>query len=380
MKGFELAEVRTAIVDAFDLTTFDRLLSDRLDFRRKKHVANGALEDVVEAVVERFDDEGRVPQLVAAVAAVRPAKPNIQQIYRRYAEVVLDEATRGAVQHAQFALLDSYGLLPPIAVQTGPEASSVMPLDGGFQRRVNELLPAFDPMPWVEQMLRQMRRVCRVEVDGIARATGFLVGPDVIMTNHHVLRSLISGQASGARISCLFEYWSTAGKLGSEGTRVVAREPWRDWHVASSPPSEDEDAGATVDQLDFVVVRLTRRFGEEPVVVGGAPRGWIYIPKIEANLAPGTPIAILQHPARERMKVAFDTKGVIEVNSARTRVRYLTNTAEGASGSPCFDLNWSLVALHHYGVTGAYNQGIPISTIRASLSVEAQSSLGDESP
>lgn len=372
------------IVDAFDLKAFDRVLSDRLDFKRKKQIADGALEDVVEAVIERFDDEGRVPQLVAAVAAMRPAKPDVQRIYRRYAEAVLDEATRGGIRREQLELLDSYGLLPPIAVQAGPEhaaVAAVVPLGGGsFQWRINDLLPAFDPMPWMEQMLRQMRRVCRIEVDGIARATGFLVGPDVVMTNHHVLSSLITEQGSGARIGCLFEYWSTAGKPGSEGTRVTAREPWTDWHVASSPPSGNESAGATLDQLDFVLVRLARRFGEEPVVPSGARRGWIYVPKIEANLAPGTPVVILQHPAREPMKVAFDTKGVIEVNSARTRVRYLTNTAEGASGSPCFDLKWGLVALHHYGVTGEYNQGIPISTIRARLSPEALSCLGDDSP
>jgi hypothetical protein len=98
MKGFELAEVRKVILDAFDPNAFDRVLSDRLDFKRKKQIADGALVDVVQAVIERFDDEGRVPQLVAAVAAERPAKPDVQRIYRRYAEAVLDEATRVAIR------------------------------------------------------------------------------------------------------------------------------------------------------------------------------------------------------------------------------------------------------------------------------------------
>src|SRR6185295_3224841 len=105
---------------------------------------------------ERFDDEGRVPQLVAAVAAERPAKPDVQRIYRRYAEAVLDEAIRVAIRREQLELLNSYGLLPPIADQTGPEHAAVVPLNGGsFQRCINDLLPAFDPMPWMEQMLRQ---------------------------------------------------------------------------------------------------------------------------------------------------------------------------------------------------------------------------------
>lgn len=37
---------------------------------------------------------------------------------------------------------------------------------------------------------------------------------------------------------------------------------------------------------------------------------------------------------------SFQRQGVIEVKSVRTRVWYLTNTTEGASGSPCCNLNW----------------------------------------
>jgi V8-like Glu-specific endopeptidase len=60
----------------------------------------------------------------------------------------------------------------------------------------------------------------------------------------------------------------------------------------------------------------------------------------------------------------------VGVNHTGTRVRYRTNTEAGSSGSPCFDINWNLIALHHLGDPNydqlhkpEYNQGIPISAI-----------------
>ena len=70
--------------------------------------------------------------------------------------------------------------------------------------------------------------------------------------------------------------------------------------------------------------------------------------------------------------MALDTEAVLTVNANNTRVRYATTTEYGASGSPCFDLMWNLIALHHYGDPAykqppTYNQGIPIGAIRDRL-------------
>ena len=75
------------------------------------------------------------------------------------------------------------------------------------------------------------------------------------------------------------------------------------------------------------------------------------------------PIMIVQHPKAEPLALAVDTLGVQSLNANKTRVRYNTNTESGSSGSPCFNINWGLVALHHYGDPlydqARYNQGIP---------------------
>ena len=83
------------------------------------------------------------------------------------------------------------------------------------------------------------------------------------------------------------------------------------------------------------------------------------------------PLLIVQYPYGKPLKLALDMQGVIGFNANGTRIRYATQTEPAASGSPCFALDWTLVALHHYGdpLFGhpSYNQGVPIGMIRDRL-------------
>jgi V8-like Glu-specific endopeptidase len=61
------------------------------------------------------------------------------------------------------------------------------------------------------------------------------------------------------------------------------------------------------------------------------------------------------------------------------RLRYRNNTEPGSSGSPVFNFEWELVALHHGGARGkepvAYNQGIPAAQIRAHVEAKGKLAL-----
>ena len=124
------------------------------------------------------------------------------------------------------------------------------------------------------------------------------------------------------------------------------------------------------------LVRLARRLGDEPVTPKGgleAPRrGWLPIPTAAPVFVAKMPLMIAQHPDGTPLKLAVDTESVIAVNAVGNRVRYATNTEAGSSGSPVFDFDWNLVALHHLGDPAydhppTYNQGVPIDRIRARL-------------
>src|SRR5262249_36255187 len=93
-----------------------------------------------------------------------------------------------------------------------------------------------------------------------------------------------------------------------------------------------------------------------------------------AGLAPPGSILIVQHPRGRPMELALGANALIGPNGNGTRVRYRTNTEPGSSGSPVFDLDWNLVALHHAGdpvyrlhYTAQWNQGIPFHLIAARL-------------
>jgi hypothetical protein len=83
----------------------------------------------------------------------------------------------------------------------------------------------------------------------------------------------------------------------------------------------------------------------------------------------GTPY--FPHPV---MKISLETDAILNMNTNRTRMRYRTNTYFGSSGSPCFNADWELVAIHNAGDpdykashTPEYNQGIPLSKVRQLL-------------
>jgi V8-like Glu-specific endopeptidase len=121
---------------------------------------------------------------------------------------------------------------------------------------------------------------------------------------------------------------------------------------------------------------LEKEIGHEPIGNKAAdhetpPRGWITLPTAPYNFAANTPLFIVQHPDAAPMKLALDTEAIIGLNSNGTRVTYKTNTEPGSSGSPCFNQNWELVALHHAGdpksLMPMWNRGIPIALVTAHL-------------
>jgi hypothetical protein len=231
---------------------------------------------------------------------------------------------------------------------------------------------------WRERIAELEGQVCSIEVPG-GGGTGFLVAPDLVMTNHHVVQPIVDGGDSMARrVRICFDYKTAAdGRTVKEPVELSL--PPDPWLVDSSPSSPiDVQVGAVgdpnPDELDYALIQLPRDFGDEPIAgidSEGPPRGWIPIP--EPDTAPpkeGELALILQHPRGEPLQLASDV--VTKVNGNGTRLRYLVDTDGGSSGAPVFDIDWNLVALHHSGDPdfsrdATYNEGIPIGKIAGML-------------
>jgi len=259
------------------------------------------------------------------------------------------------------------------------------PTDPQLERMIRASNTMLDIQRWIARLNELKDQVCRISVSqgaNITCGTGFLVAPDVALTNYHVVQAVIAGQAKPGDVKLLFDY-----HLKEDGVTPCVGKSYtlaQDWLIDASPYSPldlQSDPGGDPDpeQLDYALLRLDGAPGREQISrpVGGAiaalPRGYIPLPSPQAApvaCIPNSPILIIQHPHGKELKLAIDTDAVIGMNGNGTRLRYRTNTEAGSSGSPCFDANWTLVALHHSGDPNhsqfchpQYNQGIPIAAI-----------------
>jgi hypothetical protein len=189
---------------------------------------------------------------------------------------------------------------------------------------------------------RQMQceaAVCRMEMHaGEGEGTGFLVGPSLVLTNYHVFDSVWDGKSSPQDVVARFDY-----KVGPDDVSVPAGRTCQlaqDWKVAYSV------GGEGAEELDFLLLRLGEAPGTDPLVeLAGAQRGWLKL--MARDIEKGEPLVILQHPLTRPMQLALGA--VMEIDVPRKRVIHDVNTEPGSSGAPCFDAQWSPIALHYFG-------------------------------
>lgn len=231
---------------------------------------------------------------------------------------------------------------------------------------------------WQESLGAMEATVCSVEGIPKGGGTGFLIAPDLILTNQHVVQPVIDGKVAPGEVRLRFDY-----KKDREGTTVrpgtvIGLDPEK-WLLDSSPHSSvDLDVGGEglpgPEELDYAVLALDRPLGNEPIASfdTSPARGWVQFPDTKPVFRDGMLAIILQHPRGNPITIAFDTVIGLNHEEERTRVRYKVDTDNGSSGSPVFDIQWNLIALHHSGDpdfshTATYNEGIPIDTIEALL-------------
>jgi hypothetical protein len=200
-----------------------------------------------------------------------------------------------------------------------------------------------------------------VRVDNVAEGSGFLIGPNVVLTAWHVVRKLVNNGLplahSGRRLSVEFE-----GLALTDGASVPALncDATEDWLVVSSPCHPKEIAGELpvaadlAGQDDFAVIELRE--------LVGADRGFWRLAD-HGVAATNTKIWVFQHP--RGLGLAYDSCRVVELY-APNRFLHSVNTDFGSSGGPCVDGRFELVGVHHAGgPVGKSNRGVPVAAFAA---------------
>lgn len=183
--------------------------------------------------------------------------------------------------------------------------------------------PNFTAIWWLELALGAARSVARVKL-GAGAATGFLVAPDLLLTNHHVLED----EADAAAATLQFNYRLTAD------WQVAPRDEWS---------CDADDLFHTNVELDYTLVRVAQRDAER----AGDTWGFLDL-RGAPSVNVGQRVNIIQHPQGRFQEIAFRDNNVEAV--LEREVQYLTDTEHGTSGAPVFDDRFRVVALHSQGV------------------------------
>lgn len=184
---------------------------------------------------------------------------------------------------------------------------------------------------------RAARTVARISVRENGRelplGTGFLVSPSLLMTNHHVLTDTDSAR------QCYVEF---------DAQVTVDNTPQPPTRLELAP-----DTFFTADEhLDFALVSVVAGPDGRPP---GETFGWNRLSAQTGKLVIGEPVNVIGHPMGRLKEIA------VRDNMLQVRLddflHYKTDTEPGNSGSPVFNDQWEVVALHHSGVPRTNGHG-----------------------
>ncbi len=273
-------------------------------------------------------------------------------IEKRFAERLHEREQRLAAASASgpFAAASREQAMARVAHLTVQEGRNLEATSGNYD---------IDQINFLSRGLKAARAVCRISNAGTSWGTGFLIAPGLLITNHHVLPDAESAAVCDAEFNCEFD----------ADDQPLVRKAYR-----LDPAQVFITSG--VEALDFTIVAL-----EDPNR-SSAQHGWLPLDPRENKIVEGEPAVSIQHPGQEDKKIClFDSTLVYKfLDANQPYLHYTTDTDKGSSGSPVFNRNWQVIALHHGSfdasqtdpATGkasrqTVNEGIRISRLLAGL-------------
>ena len=321
------------------------------------------LHEAVALALPYTDDIKRV----TGVSGIHPAdlpwdKTGRQIWFRAFEEAAKQKRLPQLIAEAEAASVDVATRaaelrkdIPPLPIRAtntpGPGDFHNFSVGARKERQIVAGKPTLLDVRFLELGVEKARSVCRLEAtfdNMISTGTGFRIGPDRVLTNHHVVFDEENADAAPNSMQAFFRY-----ELGADG------KPMTPIVVNGAVSRLIGDRGN-----DWAVVYFDNPLPDDAPVLPISGPG--------KAVAVDDRVIIVQHPNGLHKKVAFAHNLVRYVDD--TVLQYWTDTEEGSSGSPVFNERWEVVALHHASVElghldeyGYRNQGRHIGRVSAEI-------------
>ena len=209
------------------------------------------------------------------------------------------------------------------------------------------------PIAFLARGLQVSRSVAFVNVKSGTEGwsgSGFMITPNLAMTNHHV----VSDAAMLPGVTLRFNYQ-------------------QDFLGRDMPTSDHKAVTGGVFRANKALDYAIFEVADEP----GKPDRWGSLGLQRSGPGIGARINIIQHPGGQPKQISMQNNLVEYIGG--NVLQYVTSTLPGSSGSPIFDDRWEVVGLHHAGgripepTTGRYynrNEGILMAKILDDLPAE----------
>lgn len=299
---------------------------------------------------ERFEaifDQVRTPgkSLPFKVLALLDAQQPYLKSYHHARDIGFLDTLLADLMHAQVLDLELLAAPGSAPLSVTAQLQAVTRPDLGFMNMAVE----------INGKVVASRRLCCITVleadlaTPHAAGTGFLVGPQIVLTSGHLVDALLdaAGQPlaqSSKRIRVAFD--QIDGR--SAGTVVPVQERWlvdrRGLHPLEAQRQvlnwDDPPEAGFDEHLDFALVRLSRPVGYE--------RGFYALDpaRMPVVTAVGGMVALLQHPAGFPQASAAGAAIRLWPPTFKSRMLHNANSAEGSSGGLLVDSEFQPVGLH----------------------------------
>lgn len=207
----------------------------------------------------------------------------------------------------------------------------------GEERRIGPAFE-FDATPPTIEALNAGNPVARIVemLDGgrigEGFATGFLVHGPLLITNWHIFAN--PGDAVG--VGAQFGFQKNEDGLINSGA------------VFELNPTQFFLSNET---LDIAIVGISARAAIGESGFNLSTMGKVRLIPTVGKILVGQPISIIQHPdGMHKQWAVRENKLLREPSDDEIFLEYSTDTMPGSSGSPAFNTDWELVAVHHSGV------------------------------